>query len=183
MSLSAPDDHTRALEQLDEIAQAASHSIGEVREIAYNLRPYHLERLGLTKSIEAMVKRASTSDGVRFTAEIEPIDGLFPPEAEMSLYRNLQEGISNIVKHSQATEAKVCIRRSDSRVEVVIQDNGRGVSSASADHTEAARGGFGMIGMAERARLLGGNLTVESAPGGGTVLTITLRTDGGHRGA
>jgi len=77
MSLSAPDDHTRALEQLDEIAQAASHSIGEVREIAYNLRPYHLERLGLTKSIEAMVKRASTSDGVRFTAEIEPIDGLF----------------------------------------------------------------------------------------------------------
>jgi signal transduction histidine kinase/ligand-binding sensor domain-containing protein len=176
LSLSGPDDHTRAIEQLDEIAHAASHAIDEVREIAYNLRPYHLERLGLTKSIEALLKRASTSDGVRFQGEIEPIDRLFPADAEMSLYRILQEGMSNVVKHSEATEAKVSVKRSGSRVDIVIQDNGRGISSLPGNQTEAARGGFGLIGIAERARLLGGDLVVDSVPGRGTTLTITLRT-------
>jgi signal transduction histidine kinase/ligand-binding sensor domain-containing protein len=180
LSLSVPDDHTRALEQLDEIAQAASHAIGEVREIAYNLRPYHLERLGLTKSIEAMLKRASTNGGVRFAAEIEPVDGLFSAEAQISLYRILQEAVSNIVKHAEATEAKISVKHSATGVDVVIQDNGRGLARGLMDHTEAARGGFGLIGIAERARLLGGDLTTDSAPGGGAILRIRLRTDNSH---
>jgi signal transduction histidine kinase/ligand-binding sensor domain-containing protein len=183
LSLSGPDDHTRALEQLDEIAEAASHAIEEVREIVYNLRPYHLERLGLTKSIEAMIRRASTGDGVRFAAEIEPLDSLFSAEAEINVYRILQEAISNIVKHAQATEAKVSVKRSSTGADVVIQDNGRGFLPCSADPTETRRGGFGLIGIAERARLLGGDLTVDSAPGGGTVLTIRLRNDKSHHGA
>lgn len=171
LSLQSPDDPQGAMEQLEEIAEATTHAIGEVREIAYNLRPYHLDRLGLTKAIDVMIDRVSAANGLRFTKRLDSLDGVFPKDAEINVYRIVQEGITNIVKHAGAATASVTIERAPRSVVITIRDDGRGFT---VDGAQPA--GFGLIGMAERARLLGGDPIVESTPGHGTIVRVILGT-------
>jgi signal transduction histidine kinase/ligand-binding sensor domain-containing protein len=159
-------------EQFDEIATSASQSIEEVREIAYNLRPYHLDRLGLTNAIEAMIEKVAASTPIRFIPQLDSIDGLFPKEAEILIFRVVQESLNNIVKHSQASEARVRIERQTRAVTITIQDDGRGFSARRLDTMR--RGGFGLVGMSERVRLLGGEWRIDSQEGQGTTVTIRM---------
>ena len=75
-----------AREQIDEISTEASQAIGEVKEISYNLRPHQLDRLGLTKALEALVKKAASASPIAFTSEIDDIDDVFPKQAEINFY-------------------------------------------------------------------------------------------------
>ncbi len=175
---SAP--HPPSQEQFTQISDSVSQAIEEVREISYNLRPYHLDRLGLTQTIEAMIERVAAASGIAFTIEVPPLEGLFKAEAEINLYRVLQEAVNNIARHSHATEARVTITRETRQVIVFIQDNGRGITKAEGEANPKSKiqnpksGGFGLTGMAERIRLLGGTRTIESAPGQGTTVTIKI---------
>ncbi|MFN0108204.1 MAG: two-component regulator propeller domain-containing protein, partial [Blastocatellia bacterium] len=130
LSLSTPDDHDRALEQLREISEASGEVIDEVKEIAHNLRPYQLDRLGLTKTIIGMIQKVSETSDLRFAVEVDGIDGLFTPEGEINLFRIVQESVNNIVEHAQATEASVTIKKTDRSVSVTIRDNGKGFDDA-----------------------------------------------------
>jgi signal transduction histidine kinase len=174
LSLSTPGDHRRAQEQLREISEASAEVIEEVKEIAHNLRPYQLDRLGLTKTIEAMIKKAAEARNLRLTLELDRIDGLFPPEAEINIFRILQESINNVVKHAEASEARVAIRKDTNLVEITIQDNGKGFVPGAVSTDAGTRRGFGLMGMAERARLLGGSYNLSSIPGQGTAMTIMV---------
>jgi signal transduction histidine kinase/ligand-binding sensor domain-containing protein len=174
LSLTSPSDHERALEQMDEISTAAAYAIDEVREIAYNLRPYQLDRLGLTKALEAMLKKTATANGLQLTFELDQIDGLLAQESEINLYRIIQESLSNILKHARATEAQVSIKKGPRELEVTVQDNGQGFNPDALPGREPGAGGFGLIGINERARMLGGRCAIDSAPGRGTSLTIKL---------
>ncbi len=163
-------------EQLSEISETASQAIDEVREIAYNLRPFHLDELGLTKAIEAMLDRVSKSTKINFAAEIDSVDGFFPKEAEINFYRVIQECVNNIVKHSGAGAAAVKIKRSDGSLRLSISDDGRGFDAGeiSASARRARQSGFGLAGIGERARILGGKLVVNSSPEKGTVVSLTV---------
>ncbi|MEP7341618.1 MAG: two-component regulator propeller domain-containing protein [Acidobacteriota bacterium] len=178
LALDSFDDLEGAREQVEEISAASAHAIEEVREIAYNLRPYKMERFGLTKTLQAMCQQAERTSGIRFLTELQNIDGLFSKEAELNLYRVVQESVNNILKHSQATEAKLTIEPGEREVQMKIEDNGQGFKFAPANLQagigEARRGGFGLIGMAERVRLLGGAYALDSAPGQGTTITVKL---------
>jgi signal transduction histidine kinase len=176
------DDAEAAREQLDEISAAASHAVGEVREISYNLRPYQLDRFGLTKTLQAACDRASKSSGICFLTELDTIDGLFSKETEINIYRIVQEAINNILKHSQATEAALTVRRRGGEVCLTVRDSGQGFSSVALNTGAAAPGGFGLFGMAERVRMLGGTYDVASAPREGTTVTIRLAILGGANG-
>ncbi|MBA3441910.1 MAG: hypothetical protein H0T92_18785, partial [Pyrinomonadaceae bacterium] len=165
-------DHGTVKEQFDEITESASQAINEVREIAYNLRPYHLDRLGLTSTLEALAERVTRVSQVAFTAEIDRIDNLLPQEAEINLYRIVQECVNNIIKHSGATEAKIVIRKEARSLLVTIQDNGQGgVPNASAS-TPSHNGGFGLLDIAERVRMLCGTHTIDSVAGQGTIIRV-----------
>jgi signal transduction histidine kinase len=168
MGLSRPDDQARAIAQMEEISSAASQSIAEVREIARNLHPYQLDRLGLTKAIESIVKKASASCDIGFSMEIDDIDGALSKESEISLYRIVQESINNIMKHAEATSARVSIARNDSGIEVRIEDDGKGFQ------TSVERRGFGLIGIAERAKMLGADFDIQSQPGKGTTMILKM---------
>jgi signal transduction histidine kinase len=175
LALDSFDDPKAAREQVEEISEASAHAIEEVREIAYNLRPYKIERFGLTKTLQALCQQAGRTSGIRFVTELKNIDGLFPNEAELNLYRVVQESVNNILKHSRATEAKLTIERNGREALLKIEDNGQGFKAApQAGANESRRGGFGLIGMAERVRLLGGAYTMDSAPGRGTTITVKL---------
>jgi len=173
-------EDARAREQIEQIAGTASEAITEVRQIAYNLRPYHLDEIGLTQSLEELVERVSTSCPIKFTSSIDDIDDICTQDSTINLYRIVQEGINNIVKHSEASEAELIIRRNSRAFEVVIKDNGKGFDVAGA--TRRTQHGFGLTGLAERAHILGGTLAVHSTPGKGTILTLTIRSRDGNHG-
>lgn len=174
LSLSTPDDTARAFEQLEEIADSATQAISEVKEISYALRPYQLDRLGLQKALASMVKKVAEANGLMITAEIEPLDGVFAPEGEINLYRIVQESVNNIVRHAQATVAQVTIKRRLQSLEVQIQDNGKGFLAGVSQQQEPGQGGFGLLGLAERARILGAQLMIQSAPGAGTTVKLEI---------
>ena len=161
------------IQTIEEISSEAILAIEETRSISYNLRPFQLDRLGLTKSIEVLVRTASKSSGIAFTNELTSVDDAFSEEVRINFYRIVQEGLSNILKHSQATEAAVRIVRQADQVILSMQDNGRGFVPSSR-LPEKPQGGFGLTGMAERASLLGGTFRVWSVPGNGTVMTVEI---------
>lgn len=186
LSLSQPEDHDKAIEQMEEIASAAVYAIDEVREIAYNLRPYQLDRLGLTNALETMLKKTVDSNVIKLKLEIDDVDGIFEKESEINLYRIVQESVSNILKHADATEARVAIKKEEGKIEISIQDNGKGFNTEAASFREPGRGGFGLFGIVERVRMMKGQHVVDSAPGSGTTITIRFdrtikpeRTNGG----
>lgn len=186
LSLSHPEDHEKAIEQLDEISVAAVYAIDEVREIAYNLRPYQLDRLGLTRALETMLQKTADSNGIKFQLEIEDIDGVFEKDSEINLYRIVQESVGNILKHAGATEARVAVKKGESEVVITVQDNGRGFHPEATPLREPGHGGFGLFGIAERVRMMRGQHVINSAPGAGTTLTVRFdlkqsreRTNGG----
>jgi signal transduction histidine kinase len=173
-------DHARAREQLEEIAATATASIIEVREIAHNLRPYELDRLGLVAAIQSMIERVSDSTTIELSANLERIDGLLSPEAETSVYRIVQEGVNNVIKHSKATAARIEIRKFHNQLAITVHDNGAGISSPVTTNGNSAKG-FGLVGIAERVRVLGGSLAVDSQPSRGTAIKINLELANGRR--
>jgi signal transduction histidine kinase/ligand-binding sensor domain-containing protein len=162
-----------ASSRIEEISAEASHALAEVREISYNLRPYQLDRIGLTKAIEALVKKVSRASTIAFTAEIDDIDDVFPKDSEIDFYRVVQECMNNVLKHSKATEAGVAVRRGAAELVLVVRDNGKGFTPGAAGGNPGS-GGFGLIGIFERAQLLGGKPVVQSAPGQGTMISIEI---------
>ena len=180
LGLKLLNEDVRAREQIEQIAGTASQAITEVRQIAYNLRPYHLDEIGLTQSLEELIERVSNACPVKFTTSIDYIDDICPKDSSINLYRIVQEGVNNIIKHSEASEASLLVRRSSREIEVMIQDNGKGFD-ATANKSVRTQSGFGLNGLRERARILGGTLAIHSTPGKGTSLILSMRSqDGNH---
>jgi signal transduction histidine kinase/ligand-binding sensor domain-containing protein len=171
--LETPGNHDHLVEQVGEIAIAASEAIEETREIAHNLRPVELDRLGLSKALRAMIKKVSSASHIQIRDDIDNIDGIFLADSEINLYRIVQECLNNVARHSRATEAAVAIKRDSRGVRITVCDSG--VGFAPPDNGQASgRYGLGLSGISERARLIGGKCTIESAPGSGTTVTITV---------
>jgi signal transduction histidine kinase len=168
----------RVTTELSAISSALTNAIDEVREIAHNLRPYQLDRLGLTRALSSLAGKMSESSSTTFATEIENIDSLFTPETSTIVYRIVQESVNNILKHAGASEASISVRRTAHDVEVVIRDNGRGfpVNPQAPSHTH----GFGLSGMEQRVKMLDGTLRIESAPDAGTTISIAIPVQAGH---
>jgi signal transduction histidine kinase/ligand-binding sensor domain-containing protein len=170
--LSQPDE--QALKQFNEIGVTVAQTLEEVRTISYNLRPHHLDQLGLTTTIGAMVDKIAESSSIRISSELDDIDGVFAPADEITIYRIIQESLNNVVKHSRAGEAHVVVRSRERDVEITIRDNGQGFVPRASNAGAADRGGFGLTGIAQRVDMLGGTHTIESSPGSGTTVTVRL---------
>jgi signal transduction histidine kinase len=111
----------------------------------------------------------SAASGISFTSDLANIDDAFSEDLRINFYRIVQECLNNVAKHARATEGSITIRRAAERVTLVIRDNGRGFTPGSSSD---GPGGFGLIGIAERARLLAGELAIQSAQGRGTTVNV-----------
>jgi len=172
LGIAIDGEKEKVLERLNEISATASLALDEVREISRALRPYQLDRLGLKKALESICKRAADSSPIKFLVDIDAIDRLFSKEDEINLFRVVQESVNNILKHSEATEASIVITRESHRILVIVEDNGKGFDSVML--TSADRAGFGLVGIAERARILGAKFTTHATAGLGTRLTLEI---------
>jgi signal transduction histidine kinase len=171
------DEQRQTLEEMsDEVSQA----IEETRTISYNLRPFQLDRLGLSKAIEALARSIGTASEIRFQTNIDNIDNSFPEAQRINVYRIIQEATNNISKHSGATEAQIRIQKASQGITLTISDNGKGFSP-DVKSASTGKSGFGLIGIRERALLMGGTVKIQSNPGSGTVLRFEfpLLAEGG----
>ncbi len=159
---------------LEDISTIVSETLGSVSDIAYSLRPYQLEYLGLTNSLNSLVKRASESSKIRFTNRIENIDGMLPQNQEIDFYRIVQECINNILKHSEASEVLIIIKKELGRLLLIVQDNGKGFDV----ETARKQRGFGLKGLDERVRILSGEIFINSQNSQGTSINITISLKG-----
>jgi signal transduction histidine kinase len=173
MAIQQPADGEQTQNRLNEISNASSQAIEEVRQITHGLRPYQLDRLGLTQAIRASIDQVTADNSIAFASRVENVDGLFSQDAEIHIYRILQEAVTNVVKHSAATEAAVAVTQRPGVILLSIRDNGRGFEpSNAAAHEDKV--GYGLSGMAERVRILGATLVIDSSPGCGTSLTVEV---------
>ncbi len=180
----------RAVQQGEEPSGAVNDAIAlvteciqDVREISHTLRPHQIDELGLSKSIESMVRRLSKSTGIAFTTDIEPVDRLLSTDAEINLYRIAQESLNNLVKHASAQNLAVVLHRTGDNVLLRIVDDGCGFDVESLTQGSERHASFGLMIMSERAHMAGGELELNSERGRGTTVTVLLPILGGAHGA
>jgi signal transduction histidine kinase len=146
-------------------------TLEEVRSISRDLHPFQLEKFGLTTTLNDMVEKVGHASDIFITKEIDPVDGLLSEKAEINVFRTVQEALSNIVKHAEASAAKVTIRQEAGGIFLKIQDNGKGF-----DHELAVvkSKSLGLRTMYERISSIGGKLKIEKGASKGTVIEIQI---------
>ena len=160
--------------RLEEISDATSQALEEVRQITHGLRPYQLNRLGLTQAIKAALNQVSSDSRMVFARRVDDVDKIFDQDSEIHVYRIVQEAINNVIKHSSANEAAVVIKNRTETISISVRDNGCGFDVGSLSSAEPKALGYGLTGMTERVRILGGTLTIDSRPGKGTSMTVEI---------
>ena len=141
----------------------------EVRTLATQLRPLALEDLGLAPALADYVEDWSKQTGVRADLHCNGLlNRSLPTDVENAVYRLVQEALTNVQKHAHAKSASIIVDRPAGHIRVLIEDDGCGFDQASA----ASNGHFGLVGMRERAKQIGGELRVVSAPGTGTEIVV-----------
>jgi len=149
---------------LDKVRGQVLETLHEVRRLAVELRPKALDDFGLVPAVERLAQSFMEQTGLMLDVEARLGEGRFPSELETALYRMVQEALTNIVKHAQARHVSIVLSSGHGLITALIEDDGRGFD------VDAAREGMGLAGMRERLGLIGGRLTIESHPGGGTTL-------------
>ncbi len=162
------DGNAAALAGVADLRELAVGTLRDVRLLAVELRPKALDDFGLVAALERLTESFGAQSGMAVTFVSRVGDEHFADEIAVSLYRFVQEALTNIVKHAQARSVSILLTRKDERIAVVIEDDGRGFDP------RAASEGFGLEGMRERAALVGGSLRIESREGAGTTLVAEV---------
>jgi signal transduction histidine kinase len=170
----APDAGA-ARECLEELRETVNSALHEVRRLARGLRPVALDYLGLGPALERYGEDFAHAAGVAVTVDAAGLAGVrLPADVATGVYRIVQEALTNAAKHAAARNACVTVARGSSSLRVIVADDGRGFDRAGSARVAADGSGLGLTGMSERAALLNGTVTVESAPGRGTRVTLSL---------
>ena len=165
--LVASEEGRAALASLRKRVVATLH---DVRRLAVELRPAALDDFGLVSAVERLVDTFREQSGLQVDLESGSLGGeRLPAEVETVLYRIVQEALTNVVKHSDATRVSILLTRRDAGAAAIVEDDGHGF-----DAQEPGGSGLGLVGMRERVALVGGRLQIESAVGTGTTLVAEV---------
>lgn len=145
----------------------------QIRQLSHELRPTLLDDLGLVPALEFLAQGITKRSGIPISVDSSRDGGRFSPVVETALYRVVREALNNITKHSKATKAQVEIECETGKVKCTVRDNGVGFEVKEV-MTRTGEKGFGLIGIRERLEGLNGTLQINSSPGFGTELVITL---------
>jgi len=153
-----------------------AQAVRDVGRLARGLRPSTLDHLGLLPALQRYAEEFGASHrlAVRITGDSEE---RFPEQVETTLYRIVQEALANVARHAQARNVEVIIRRDNGSVRATVRDDGRGFDVTAASGPVPSRRTLGLLGMHERASLLGGSVVIRSRPGHGTSITVELPLD------
>jgi signal transduction histidine kinase len=154
-------------ETVAHLREQVKATLQDVRRLAVELRPSTLDDFGLVPALQRLVDTFTEQTGITVQLEAPLGEERLPEEVETTLYRMVQEALTNVVKHAQARTVSVVVRRRNGTVTAVVEDDGRGYAGDGGQ-------GLGLVGMRERADLVNGRLSIESRPGAGTTLSLEV---------
>lgn len=157
-----------------EIREEVRNILEGVRHFSQELRPSVLDDLGLIPAVKWLASDLTKHSGIKAATEIVGSQCQLSSEAELMLFRITQEALTNVRKHSQATEVSIIVEFLERKVKVTIRDNGKGFDMTSRSGDLPKKGKLGLTGMEERAQLLGGTLAIRSRIGRGTSVTVEV---------
>lgn len=149
-------------------------AIQEVRTVSYLMHPPMLDMAGLSSALRWFAEGFSKRSGIAVTVEANDDLGRFPQEIETSIFRIVQEALTNVHRHSGSDDAEIHLRHEGAALRLEVTDRGRGLTAGPLDSTIGPSLGVGIAGMRERVRQLKGTFQVESIPGHGTTITVLL---------
>ena len=172
----ASENDPRRSQHLAEIQSQINNTLAGVRQISRDLRPLVLEDLGLISALQALVRGARQGPGaipqVKLDVPQEPLH--LPPQQELALYRITQEALTNARKHARPTGVRVSLDMIEDQIHLEIADDGEGFVVPESLTDLAQQGCFGLMGIQERVWAMGGRLSIQSAPGEGTRLHVSM---------
>jgi signal transduction histidine kinase/PAS domain-containing protein len=164
------DDPDTILAGTAALKKTVEEVMGNLHRLAMDLRPASLDHLGLVAALQQHCVAVGETN--HLSVQVETVDwiGRTSVEAETALYRIVQEALTNVVRHAQASQVDVILEQRDGKLIAIVEDDGCGFDLGAVGRREQ----LGLLGMRERAEALGGGLIVESTPGGGTTVRVEV---------
>ncbi|MGD0338256.1 MAG: ATP-binding protein [Bacteroidota bacterium] len=172
-----PSEVKRKIQSVQSLVEKTSEFI---HNFSRQIHPSMLEDLGLFPALRSFVRDFQQNTGMRVNLKFSGNPGRASIEQKAALYRIVQESLNNVLKHSGTRNAMVMIRKSPEGITLQVVDNGKGFELAGISGTPEKRQGFGILGMRERARLVGARFMILSRPGKGTRVRVHLPLSGGR---
>ncbi len=170
----ARSDLPGALDDLTRLRERVLEAHRDLRDLLFELRPVVLEEQGLTSAVLSLIERMSGTAGTRVVAREVELATRFPPEVEAGVFHVVREAITNAIKTGRAATVLVDLRDDGGALCASVEDDGRGFDVATTLSTYSSRGSLGLLQMRESARQIGGTLTIDSAPGKGTRVSLRI---------
>lgn len=167
---SLPPDQKELILRKESMIRHVDRLLEAVRGISVQLRPGFLEELGLKGALELYAEEFQEKSGIQCLMKIENEEIEPGKEESIALFRIFQEALTNVARHARAAEVRVFLRKKKGKVELVVRDNGQGITEEKIDD----RRSFGLIGMRERARAAGGHIVIKGWPGRGTEVRVEI---------
>lgn len=167
-------DVERAERTLEDLKDSAVIIMRELHNIVYDLRPTLLDDIGLIPALRWCAETRLESQGIEVSMEVTGVSSRLPPEVETILFRIGQEAISNIAKYAEAGHVHLCLRGAEDHVLLRVSDDGCGFDVDGVLREKEGKRSLGLIGMMERAGLLGGKVEIESNIGAGTIISAQV---------
>ena len=155
------------------LGQAVAQAAEGLRDLAIRLRPSGLAEHGLANAIERQAERVYEVSGITVDVAVTGLPDDLPAEVEIAIYRVAQEALTNVQRHSGANEVGVLVTGMGDRIRLLVEDDGRGFDPAAPTNR------LGIAGIHERMALVGGTVTIDSAPGQGTTVVVEIPVRGG----
>ncbi len=165
-------DPIRCKQELNLLTEMVRDTLGDVRNIIFDLRPMSIDDLGLTPTLKNYIEKIKKENAIDLQLKITGRVVRLASHLEVGIYRIVQEAMSNVLRHAKANYACIEVTYTNEQIWVRIIDNGEGF-----DVDKVSNGHYGLIGMRERAKLFTGDLEINSTPGGGTTIRLVINTE------
>jgi signal transduction histidine kinase len=156
------------------LEELTEKTIDNLRRVTRALRPIYLEDLGLLAALEMLTREMSQITGIKIEFNTSGVEQRFSPKVELALYRIVQEALNNIAHHAKASRASVSLTLKPDDVILEVVDNGQGFEVPRSPAEFTPSGHYGLLGLSERAELIGADLRIESIVGQGTRVAVRL---------
>lgn len=167
-------DLLRARQELDSVENLARRATRQIRTLQFELRPLALETRGVRAALETYIQALSQGSSTQYTLLVEGCKGRLPTPVEQATFSIVQEALGNTRKHGKAPQVEVHMHEFAEQWTIQVSDNGQGFDVNSVLKSYENRGSLGLLNMRERAAAIGGQLTIQSAPGQGTIVTLHI---------
>jgi two-component system sensor histidine kinase UhpB len=176
-----PDPNDELAGRVRFTKEIAQRTLDETRRLMFDLRPAVLDDLGLVPALRWFINQRVAPRGLQVDFQASGLEGRLPDELETALFRIVQEAATNTVKHAKAKNVTITLIREPGLIRAAVADDGRGFHPVHVVSKDDKDRGLGLFGMQERAALVGGAVQIESAPGRGTTVRVTVpdRVKGG----